>query len=214
MRLESARELKLSLSSGVEAVARSASAGRTSLAVSAQPVSAVDTTFRTLAIGIAPRTRTEFRIAVRVQRRALLEGPHIERIRKAARGEVDVRYVGRIVKRAVPWYQRRRRPIRIGLSVGHYNITAGTLGCFVRRQSDDAIAILSNNHVLADENKGKGGDAILQAGKYDGGTKSKDTVGDLAEFVQLSTGTWSTAPSGCSGRRSGTSQHGSPAWAR
>jgi hypothetical protein len=188
MRLESARELKLGLTSRVvEPVARSAALGRTTLAVSAQPVAAVDTTFRTLAIGIAPRTRTEFRIAVRVQRRALLEGPHIERIRKAARGEVDVRYVGRIVKRAAPWYQRRRRPVRIGLSVGHYDITAGTLGCFVRRRSDGAIAILSNNHVLADENKGKPGDAILQPGKYDGGTKSKSTIGELAEFVRLST---------------------------
>lgn len=188
MRLDSARALKLGLTSGVvEPVARSAALGRTTLAVSAQPVAAMDTTFRTLAIGIAPRTRTEFRIAVRVQRRALLEGPHIERIRKAAHGEVDVRYVGRIVKRAAPWYQRRRRPVRIGLSVGHYDITAGTLGCFVRQRSDGAIGILSNNHVLADENKGKSGDAILQPGKYDGGTKSKDTIGMLAEFVRLST---------------------------
>jgi hypothetical protein len=188
MRLESARELKLSLASGVvEPVARSAALGRTALAVSAQPVAAVDPTFRTLAIGIAPRTAKEFRIAVRVQRRALLEGPHIERIRKATRGEVEVRYVGRIVKRATPWYQRRRRPLRIGLSVGHYNITAGTLGCFVKRRSDGAIAILSNNHVLADENKGTAGDAILQPGKYDGGTKSRDTIGALGEFVRLST---------------------------
>jgi len=155
------------------------------LAVSAQPLGALDPTFRTLALGIAPRPKQQFRLAVRVQRRALLVGPHMDRIRQAAKGEVDVRYVGRIVKRAVPWYQKRRRPLRIGLSLGHFNITAGTLGCFARRSRDGAVVVLSNNHVLADENRGKRGDAILQPGKYDGGRKGTDTVAALAEFVKL-----------------------------
>jgi hypothetical protein len=188
MRLESARDLKLSLTSVVEAIARRAARGVTAMAVSAQPISAVDTTFRTLALGIAPQPRAQYRIAVRVQRRALLEGPHIDRIRKAAGGEVDVRYVGLSVKRATPWYQRRGRPLRIGLSVGHYNITAGTLGAFVRRRrGDETLAILSNNHVLADENRGNSGDDILQPGKYDGGTRPRDVIGSLAKFVRLST---------------------------
>lgn len=189
MRLDSARNVKLSLSSTVvEAVVRSAALGRISMAVAAQPVTAVDTTYRTFAVGIAPHTKSQYRIAVRVQRRALLEGPHIDRIRKAAHGEIDVRYVGRIVKRAVPWYRRRRRPIRIGLSVGHYDITAGTLGAFVQRRSDGTVAILSNNHVLADENQGKAGDAILQPGKHDGGSRPKDAIANLGKFVRLSAG--------------------------
>jgi hypothetical protein len=187
MRLDSARELKLNLTSSVvESVMRTAALRANTMAVAAQPVSAVDTTFRTLAIGIAPLSGKQYRIAVRVQRRALLEGPHVERIRKAARGEVDVRYVGKIVKRATPWYQRRGRPLRIGLSVGHYDITCGTLGAFIRRRSDDAIGILSNNHVLANENRGKAGDDILQPGKHDGGTRSGDVIGSLGRFVRLS----------------------------
>lgn len=188
MKLDSARNLKLSLASSVvDTIARNAARAPHVMAVAAQPVAAIDTTYRTLAVGIAPHSKSQYRIAVRVQRRALLEGPQVDRIRKAARGEVDVRYVGKIVKRAIPWYQRRGRPLRIGLSVGHFNITAGTLGAFVQRRSDGAIAILSNNHVLADENSGNAGDDVLQPGKHDGGTRPKDVIGALGKFVRLST---------------------------
>jgi hypothetical protein len=45
--------------------------------------------------------------------------------------------------------------------------------------------ILSNNHVLANENNAKAGDAILQPGAFDGGTKSKSTIGKLADFIRL-----------------------------
>jgi hypothetical protein len=58
------------------------------------------------------------------------------------------------------------RPLRIGGSVGHFKITAGTLGCFVRARIGDALHILTNNHVLADENRAKVGDAILQPGAF------------------------------------------------
>jgi len=46
--------------------------------------------------------------------------------------------------------------------------------------------ILSNNHVLANENMAKIGDAIWQPGSYDGGGKN-DEVAKLAEFVPVST---------------------------
>lgn len=43
------------------------------------------------------------------------------------------------------------RPQPCGVSIGHHAITAGTLGCLVRRANDeDGVYILSNNHVLAD----------------------------------------------------------------
>jgi hypothetical protein len=47
------------------------------------------------------------------------------------------------------------RPVECGTSVGHFNITAGTLGCLVKKTAvdDDEIFILSNNHVLADSNQ-------------------------------------------------------------
>ena len=45
--------------------------------------------------------------------------------------------------------------------------------------------ILSNNHVLADENRGKVGDAIVQPGRHDGGGPPADVVGQLGRFVRL-----------------------------
>ena len=143
---------------------------------------------RLMSIGIAPAGRRGVVLAVRVQRRALLDGPEVRKIRALARREVDLRYVGRIQKRAAPWYRRRQRPLLIGCSVGHFRITAGTLGCFVHLRGNDAPLILSNNHVLANENRGKIGDVILQPGDYDGGAKDHDVVGHLAAFERLRAG--------------------------
>ncbi|HEX9875709.1 MAG TPA: hypothetical protein VGC50_03525, partial [Gammaproteobacteria bacterium] len=137
---------------------------------------------------IAPAGRRGVVLAVRVQRRALLDSPEVRKIRALARREVDLRYVGRIQKRAAPWYRRRQRPLLIGCSVGHFRITAGTLGCFVHLRGNDAPLILSNNHVLANENRGKIGDVILQPGDYDGGAKDHDVVGHLAAFERLRAG--------------------------
>lgn len=51
--------------------------------------------------------------------------------------------------------------------------------------SETKTYILSNNHVLANENKAKIGDPIWQPGKYDGGGKN-DEVAKLMEFVPIS----------------------------
>jgi hypothetical protein len=128
-------------------------------------------------------------LAVRVQRRALEGSDVVEAIRREARGEVDVRYIGRVAKRAdadvVSVFQGRLRPLRIGGSIGHHKITAGTLGAFVRARSGSATLMLSNNHVLANENRAKKGDAILQPGHFDQGRAPADVVGALASFVRL-----------------------------
>lgn len=87
---------------------------------------------------------------------------------------------------------RWRPVVPPGVTVGHYSITAGTFGCLVRRGDD--VFILSNNHVLADCNRGQEGDAILQPGAADGGT-SDDRIATLADYVPLDFG---TAPSECS----------------
>jgi len=76
------------------------------------------------------------------------------------------------------------RPAPGGVSVGHYRISAGTLGAWVMK--DGKRMILSNNHVLADVNKGKIGDIILQPGAYDGGTE-EDVIALLHSFVPIST---------------------------
>ena len=82
-----------------------------------------------------------------------------------------------------PVYQRKVRPAMGGLSIGHYAISAGTLGCLVR--SEGAEYILSNNHVLANENRGVEGDPILQPGRFDGGKTEKDVLARLDTYVAL-----------------------------
>lgn len=75
------------------------------------------------------------------------------------------------------------RPVRIGVSVGHPNITAGTIGCRVK--DDQGVYILSNNHVMADSNKANIGDPILQPGDYDGGSFPADVIGTLEDYEQI-----------------------------
>ncbi len=135
--------------------------------MTARPTEDVDPVARTLALGITRPTPGDYRLALRVQRRGLENSRQVDRIRRKARGEVDLRYVGHVVKQARPWEQTRKRPLLIGLSVGHYRITAGTLGAFVRLRKGGALRVLSNNHVLADENRGKVGDAILALAALD-----------------------------------------------
>lgn len=80
---------------------------------------------------------------------------------------------------------QRFRPITPGISVGHYAITAGTIGSIVRDLNSGVRLILSNNHVLANSNAGLVGDDILQPGPYDGGVIDKDTVALLLRYVPI-----------------------------
>jgi hypothetical protein len=93
--------------------------------------------------------------------------------------------------------QQKMRPARPGISLGHYQITAGTLGCLV--QKNGQVFILSNNHVLANSNAAQLGDPIWQPGQYDGGT-SADQIGTLEQFIPIGfTGdTPPASPPGCS----------------
>jgi len=77
----------------------------------------------------------------------------------------------------------RFRPAPGGVSVGHKDITAGTLGCWVRRNGE--WMILSNNHVLANINAAQIGDAILQPGTYDGGVNPDDQIATLEDFITI-----------------------------
>ena len=189
MQLESARALKAEVLERVVQPLREASPRARGLAYSAGPVRVLKETPRLMAVGIAPASKGDgYQLAVRLQRRGLAEGEEVARLRKMAKNEIDVRFVGRVHKRATgtPWHLERNRPLRIGGSVGHFNITAGTLGGFVTSRGKNDVLILSNNHVLADENRCKVGDAILQPGDIDGGKKQADQVAKLLKFIPLS----------------------------
>ncbi len=89
----------------------------------------------------------------------------------------------------------RFRPAPGGVSIGHYLITAGTLGCLVKKNG--TVYILSNNHVLANSNDASIGDAILQPGPYDGGTVANDHIANLSQFITIQfQGDSSTCPIG------------------
>lgn len=184
MRLESVRDLKAQLlREVVSAESRElAFAGDPGIAARRMPDRRQPR--RTIALGVAPAGGSEFRLAVRVQRRRLENSDELEHIRSRARGEVDVQYIGRVFKQQAPWHRAVNRPLLIGGSVGHHDVTAGTLGAFVTL-SDGSVGIISNNHVLADENRGIRGDVVLQPGSYDGGTQG-DRIGVLENFVELS----------------------------
>ena len=86
-----------------------------------------------LALGVARAGPSDFKLAVRIQQRSRMVEEYLDAIRKQAAGETDERLVGPLRKLAATWHQKRRHPLRIGTSIGHYRITAGTLGCFVAR---------------------------------------------------------------------------------
>lgn len=191
MRIDSARELKLllldemlSLAPGdVRAPGRAAALGAINLVRQAARQAS-------LALGIARRSRRAdgFRLAVRIQQRPLERSPLVDMLHKRTRGEVDIRYIGRIrpggSSTRTP---RRTRPLVIGASLGHPAVTAGTLGCFVRDRRG-RLCVLSNNHVLANENAADIGDPVVQPGAIDGGRAGRDTVAALERFVRLRPG--------------------------
>ncbi|MDZ7739202.1 MAG: PKD domain-containing protein [Bacteroidales bacterium] len=76
------------------------------------------------------------------------------------------------------------RPVPIGVSTGHPDITAGTIGCRVKDSQGNVYA-LSNNHVYANVNEASIGDNVLQPGSYDGGVNPGDAIGTLYDFEPI-----------------------------
>lgn len=103
------------------------------------------------------------------------------------------------------------RPASGGVSIGHFDVTAGTLGVTVVKETESIIPegesfisindmivgypiskltpkneyfILSNNHVLVNGNHAEIGDSIYQPGVVDGGTEN-DTIAQLHSFVPI-----------------------------
>lgn len=76
-------------------------------------------------------------------------------------------------------------PAPCGISVGHSQVTAGTLGVLARGRSGQRVNRLfgiSNNHVFANANQASEGDRIVQPGVADGGGRN---IGVLERFVRI-----------------------------
>lgn len=116
----------------------------------------------------------------------------------------DVLAVGRPVAGAVAAVTEhaltsRVRPVRGGFSVAQKDVTAGTVATAVYdvlpgASGNPPVAgigipagyyILSNNHILANENQATIGDPVLQPGPYDGGNLDTDVVATLSRFVPI-----------------------------
>ncbi len=77
-----------------------------------------------------------------------------------------------------------RMTLKPGGSIGHYKITAGTLGGFV--EDADNYYMMSNNHVFANSNQCFHGDPIVAPGPSDAGSSAPDVVGTLDKYAPLS----------------------------
>ena len=91
---------------------------------------------------------------------------------------------------AVPNPRTKIRPAQPGCSVGFQDpnnqfLMAGTFGALGKKGSD--LFILSNNHVLADENGLPLGSPIFQPGLLDGGNAATDQIAELTQFIRLDT---------------------------
>ncbi|ABA58311.1 conserved hypothetical protein [Nitrosococcus oceani ATCC 19707] len=102
-------------------------------------------------------------------------------------------------KTSIQTLGNRVRPAEGGYSVGHKDITAGTIAtCVYDILPEGSVSppsqgigipsnyyLLSNNHVLANSNAASLGDSILQPGPYDGGTDPADRIASLSRFIPI-----------------------------
>jgi hypothetical protein len=86
-------------------------------------------------------------------------------------------------KETVDRTSRCDRPVPIGVSTGHPSVTAGTIGCRVKKGGN--VYALSNNHVYADENNASISDDVIQPGTFDGGGSPADNIGTLSSYIEL-----------------------------
>jgi len=98
------------------------------------------------------------------------------------------RRFAKAVKSAMPNPRARYRPAPPGCSIGfedpqHQFKMAGTLGAIVKQGRH--LFLLSNNHVLADEDQLQTGSPIFQPALLDGGNPAKDRIASLTKFVTL-----------------------------
>ena len=163
--------------------ARSSAGGSFAAALSAdRPAGAPN---YAVSLGVAVRPQGDYGVAVRVQASRGSQ-PTAERLRELFAGQtgIDFRMIG-TVRAYKPWYRDISRPLCIGPSVGHYQITAGTLGAFVTVRRKSGTFMLSNNHVLANVDNATRGDRVLQPGPIDNLAPNQLIAGTFESAVAL-----------------------------
>jgi hypothetical protein len=146
-----------------------------------------------LAVGYSHLGKGSYRLELRVQRRNGAAYKLAEEVRKKAKQEANIEEVPWInipPGSEVPDSSRDRgltemkRPLHIGISVGHVDGDPGTLGAFV---SDYAgkDCILSNNHVLALMGKAKLNDRVCQPTGRDSEGVAQEEIGFLSNYILI-----------------------------
>jgi hypothetical protein len=144
-----------------------------------------------LAVGYSHLGKGSYQLELRVQRRNGAAYRLAQDVKKKARQEANIE--------EVPWIQipsgphasgltgtkgfvNLKRPLHLGVSVGHGDGDAGTLGAFV---SDDRgrDCILSNNHVLALMGTARLRDRIYQPAGGDGAGLAEEEIGFLSNYI-------------------------------
>lgn len=133
-----------------------------------------------LALGIRDAGKGNYVLEIRVQRDGGRARREAEKIVERANGEANIaiQQVIQIPPEAAlldsvqSWQgsaslRRRVRPATVGVSVGHEDGGAGTLGGFVQ-DGNGALQLLSNNHVLARSGRATRGDWVYQPGRTKG----------------------------------------------
>jgi hypothetical protein len=108
-------------------------------------------------------------------------------VRAAAGDDVPMTVVVTGLIDAQP-HRFRMRPAPGGASVGHFRITAGTIGCLATGRvapRNARLLVLSNNHVLANSNSAAYGDCVAQPGPADGGRCPQDQIAILERFAPI-----------------------------
>jgi hypothetical protein len=82
----------------------------------------------------------------------------------------------------------RYRPVPGGCSIGpEASVSAGTLGGWACDNADDAMVLLTNNHVISALDNLPAARRIVQPGRLDGGVLPRDVIGTLKRHIALTT---------------------------
>lgn len=152
-----------------------------------------------IAVGYSIVTRNDFQIELRIpedNQRAVRVAQAIQKKYKQINLESSLRVEVPTQKKLRAMDAKLKQvtrpgPLSIGLSVGHLEGGAGTLGCFV--ELDGTTCILSNNHVLALLGSAKSlaenpseADQIYHPGKEDGvHLKPSFHIGVLLDYIEM-----------------------------
>lgn len=139
-----------------------------------------------IAVGVDDRTE-EVVVTIREGSRAQFAGTPSGLPDGRVRVEERDEFVAEILRLTAPQSRTgTQRPVLGGVSAGHGDITAGTVGFLIEDDGGNRYTV-SNNHVYAAANQGEPGDAIYQPGPIDE-DGPLDQSATLTDYVPIEAG--------------------------